>query len=295
MNKLIKSMTGYGSAKGMSGKTAVSIELRSVNNRFLDCSVRIPRGYTAAEDAVKEHVQKCISRGKVDVFITIDSSQADNVKINVNRPLADAYVAAIKELAEAYSVPDDISAAMLSRIPDVLQIEKTELDIDVLTADICTVLDEALAGFDAMRAAEGRKLYDDISARLDEIMRLTALAEERSPKTVEEYRARLLAKMTEVLQSSNIDENRILLEAALFADKVAVNEEIVRLRSHVSQLRGMLDSCVPVGRKIDFLIQELNREANTLGSKGNDTEMAHIVVDLKAEIEKVREQVQNIE
>ena len=295
MNKLIKSMTGYGSAKGMSGKTAVSIELRSVNNRFLDCSVRIPRGYTAAEDAVKEHVQKCISRGKVDVFITIDSSQADNVKINVNRPLADAYVAAIKELAEAYSVSDDISAAMLSRIPDVLQIEKTELDIDVLTADICTVLDEALAGFDAMRAAEGRKLYDDISARLDEIMRLTALAEERSPKTVEEYRARLLAKMTEVLQSSNIDENRILLEAALFADKVAVNEEIVRLRSHVSQLRGMLDSCVPVGRKIDFLIQELNREANTLGSKGNDTEMAHIVVDLKAEIEKVREQVQNIE
>ena len=292
---MIKSMTGYGCAKGMSGKTAVSIELRSVNNRFLDCSVRISRGYTAAEDAVKEHVQKCISRGKVDVFITIDSSQADNVKINVNKPLADAYVAAIKELAETYSVSEDISAAMLSRIPDVLQIEKTELDIDVLTADICTVLDEALAGFDAMRAAEGRKLYDDISARLDEIIRLTALAEERSPQTVEEYRSRLLAKMTEVLKSTNIDENRILLEAALFADKVAVNEEIVRLRSHVSQLRGMLDSGVPVGRKIDFLIQELNREANTLGSKGNDTEMAHIVVDLKAEIEKVREQVQNIE
>lgn len=288
-------MTGYGSAKGMSGKTAVSIELRSVNNRFLDCSVRIPRGYTAVEDAVKEHVQKSISRGKVDVFITIDSSQADNVSITVNRPLADAYVAAIKEISEIYSLPDDRSAAMLSRIPDVLRIEKTELDIDVLTADICAILDEALAGFDAMRSAEGCKLYDDISSRLDEIERLTSLAEERSPQTVAEYRSRLLAKMTEVLQSTNIDENRILLEAALFADKVAVNEEIVRLRSHVSQLRGMLESSEPVGRKIDFLIQELNREANTLGSKGNDTEMAHIVVDLKAEIEKVREQVQNIE
>ena len=288
-------MTGYGCAKGMSGKTAVSIELRSVNNRFLDCSVRIPRGYTAVEDAVKERVQKCISRGKVDVFITIDSSQADNVSITVNKPLADAYVAAIKEISETYKLPNDTTAAMLSRIPDVLRIEKTELDIDVLTVDICAILDEALAGFDTMRSAEGLKLYDDISSRLDEIERLTSLAEERSPQTVTEYRSRLLAKMTEVLQSTNIDENRILLEAAIFADKIAVNEEIVRLRSHVSQLRGMLESGVPVGRKIDFLIQELNREANTLGSKGNDTEMAHIDVDLKAEIEKVREQVQNIE
>ena len=288
-------MTGYGSAKGMSGKTAVSIELRSVNNRFLDCSVRSPRGFATVEDAVKEHVQKYISRGKVDVFITIDSSQSDNVSINVNRPLADAYYAAIRELSETYSIPNDNSAVSLARIPDVLRVEKTELDIEALTADICTILDEALEGFDVMRSAEGRRLYDDISARLDEIERLTSLAEERSPQTVAEYRSRLLAKMTEVLQSTNIDENRILLEAALFADKVAINEEIVRLRSHVSQLRGMLDSGVPVGRKIDFLIQELNREANTIGSKGNDTEMAHIVVDLKAEIEKVREQVQNIE
>ena len=288
-------MTGYGSAKGMSGKTAVSIELRSVNNRFLDCSVRAPRGFAAVEDAVKEHVQKFISRGKVDIFITIDSSQSDNVSITVNRPLADAYCAAIKELSDTYSIPNDNSAVSLSRIPDVLRVEKTELDIEALTEDICTILDEVLEGFDVMRAAEGRRLYEDISARLDEIERLTSLAEERSPQTVAEYRSRLLAKMTEVLQSTNIDENRILLEAALFADKVAINEEIVRLKSHVSQLRGMLDSGVPVGRKIDFLIQELNREANTIGSKGNDTEMAHIVVDLKAEIEKVREQVQNIE
>jgi len=288
-------MTGYGCAKGMSGKTAVSIELKSVNNRFLDCTVRMPRGYAQIEDAVKASVQKRISRGKVDVFITIDSSQEENVLISINKPLADAYMAALSELSETYSLQNDISALALSRVSDVLRIEKAELDVDALSADICAVLDEALCGFDEMRSAEGKKLYDDISARLDEIERLTALAEERSPQTVAEYRARLLAKMTEVLQSTNIDENRILLEAALFADKVAVNEEIVRLRSHVSQLRGMLDSGVPVGRKLDFLIQELNREANTLGSKGNDTEMAHIVVDLKAEIEKVREQVQNIE
>ena len=288
-------MTGYGCAKGMSGRTAVSIELKSVNNRFLDCTVRMPRGYAQIEDAVKERVQKRISRGKVDVYITIDSSQEENVLISINKPLADAYMAALSELSETYSLQNDISALALSRVSDVLRIEKAELDVDALSADICAVLDEALCGFDEMRSAEGKKLYDDISARLDEIERLTALAEERSPQTVAEYRARLLAKMTEVLQSTNIDENRILLEAALFADKVAVNEEIVRLRSHVSQLRGMLDSGVPVGRKLDFLIQELNREANTLGSKGNDTEMAHIVVDLKAEIEKVREQVQNIE
>ena len=288
-------MTGYGCAKGMSGKTAVSIELKSVNNRFLDCTVRMPRGYAQIEDAVKASVQKRISRGKVDVFITIDSSQEENVLISINKPLADAYMAALSELSETYSLQNDISALALSRVSDVLRIEKAELDVDALSADICAVLDEALCGFDEMRSAEGKKLYDDISSRLDEIERLTSLAEERSPQTVAEYRARLLAKMTEVLQSTNIDENRILLEAALFADKVAVNEEIVRLRSHVSQLRGMLDSGVPVGRKLDFLIQELNREANTLGSKGNDTEMAHIVVDLKAEIEKVREQVQNIE
>jgi len=292
---LIKSMTGYGCAKGTSGKLGISIELRSVNNRFLDCTVRMPRVYTVIEDAMKAVVQKYISRGKVDIFVTIDSSQADDVTISVNKSLADAYVAALAELSQMYDLKSDISALSLAKMQDVLKIEKAEIDTDVLSADMCAILDSALAGFDEMRSAEGKRLYADITARLDEISRLTDLAEQRSPQTVAEYRAKLEARMSEVLQNVSLDENRILLEAAIFADKVAVNEELVRLRSHVTQLRTMLESCDPVGRKLDFLIQELNREANTLGSKGNDTEMAHIVVDLKAEIEKIREQVQNIE
>lgn len=292
---MVKSMTGYGCAKGESGKIGISIELRSVNNRFLDCSIRIPRVYTAIEDALKALVQKHISRGKVDVFVTLDTSAADDVVIEVNQPVAASYMKALEELSKLYGVKNDVTALSLSRFQDVLRIEKSEADTDALSADLCNVLEEALCGYDTMRATEGEKLYNDISSRLDEIERLTALAEERSPVTVKAYREKHYNRMREVLQNTDFDENRILLEAAVFADKVAVNEEIVRLRSHVAQLREMLLADEPVGRKIDFLIQELNREANTLGSKGNDSEMARIVIDLKAEIEKIREQVQNIE
>ena len=292
---MVKSMTGYGCAKGESGKIGISIELRSVNNRFLDCNIRIPRVYTALEDALKALVQKHISRGKVDVFVTLDTSAADDVVIEVNQPVAASYMKALEDLSKLYGVKNDVTALSLSRFQDVLRIEKAEADTDALSADLCTVLEEALCGYDVMRATEGEKLHNDISSRLDEIERLTALAEERSPVTVKAYREKLYNRMHEVLQNTDIDENRILLEAAVFADKVAVNEEIVRLRSHVAQLREMLLADEPVGRKIDFLIQELNREANTLGSKGNDSEMARIVIDLKAEIEKIREQVQNLE
>lgn len=292
---MVKSMTGYGCAKGESGKIGISIELRSVNNRFLDCNIRIPRVYTAVEDALKAIVQKHISRGKVDVYVTLDTSKADDVIIEVNQPVAASYMKAVEELSKLYGVKNDITAMSLSRFQDVLRIEKAETNTDELSKDLCSILEEALCGYDKMREIEGEKLYDDITCRLNEIERLTALAEERSPVTVKVYHDKLKARITEVLQNTDIDENRILLEAAIFADKVAVNEEIVRLRSHVSQLRDMLLSDEPVGRKIDFLIQELNREANTLGSKGNDSEMARIVIDLKAEIEKIREQVQNIE
>lgn len=292
---MVKSMTGYGCAKGVSGKIDISIELRSVNNRFLDCNIRIPRVYTALEDALKAHVQKHISRGKVDVYVTLDTSEADDISVEINQPVAASYMKAINELSTLYGVKNDITAMSLARLQDVLRIEKAETDTDALSADLCKVLEEALDGYDKMREAEGKKLYDDISARLNEIERLTSMAEQRSPETVKAYRERLTARMAEVLQNTELDESRILLEAAIFADKVAVNEEIVRLRSHVSQLRDMLLLNEPVGRKIDFLIQELNREANTLGSKGNDSEMARIVIDLKAEIEKIREQVQNIE
>ena len=292
---MIKSMTGYGNATGASGKLGLTVELRSVNNRFLDCNVRIPRVYTAAEDAIKAMVQSCISRGKVDVYVTIDASAADDVTIRINEPLAGAYVDAFQHLFDKYGVTNDLTASSLARFSDVLVVEKKETDTDQLTKDICAVLAQALDSFDSMRIAEGARLRDDILSRADEIERLTALAEARSPQTVAEYRARLEQRMREVLESTTIDEARILTEAAIFADRVAVNEEIVRLKSHLVQLRTFMESSEPIGRKLDFLVQEFNREANTLGSKGNDLEMARIVVDLKAEIEKIREQIQNIE
>lgn len=292
---MIKSMTGYGSAKGNSGSIDISIELRSVNNRYLDCNIRMPRVYSAIEDTLKAAVTRSISRGKVDVYINIDSSKADNISVRINKPVADAYKAVLQTLSEEYGLTGSVSAIEFARFPDVLQLEKSETDTDALANDIGMVLEDALRDFDAMRSREGENLAADISQRLNVIENLTQKVEEYSPKSVAEYRAKLEAKMAEVLQNKELDSTRILMEAALFADRVAVNEETVRLKSHIEQLRRMLSYREPVGRKLDFLIQELNREANTIGSKGNDVEMARIVVDLKAEIEKIREQAQNIE
>lgn len=292
---MIKSMTGYGSAKGVSGAIDITVELKSVNNRYLDCSIRMPRVYSALEDSLKALVTRSISRGKVDVYINIDASKAENLTIKINRPLADAYMAALNELSDAYGLENKVTAIELTRFPDVLQQEKDEKDTVALPDDLCAVLSEALKDFDTMRLREGENLALDIAARLNEIERLTKTAEEISPRSVANYRARLEAKIAEVLQNREIDEARILTEAAIFADRVAISEETVRLKSHIEQLRNMLESTEPVGRKLDFLIQELNREANTIGSKGNDAELARIVVDLKSEIEKIREQAQNIE
>jgi len=292
---MIKSMTGYGSATGSSGRLEISVEIKSVNNRYLDCTVKIPRVFSSFEESLKTIVLKHISRGKVDVYVMIDSSNADDVEIKLNRPLVEAYLRTLIEMTEEYGLPGSISALDLSRFPDVLQAEKREADKDLLCADISSVLEEAISGFTEMRTREGEKLNADISARLQEIERLTLLAEEISPRSVAEYRKKLELRMQEVLLTADIDQQRILTEAALFADRVAINEEIVRLRSHIVQLREMLDSTDPVGRKIDFLVQEFNREANTIGSKGNDAEMTRLTVDMKAEIEKIREQAQNIE
>ncbi|MBQ4427751.1 MAG: YicC family protein [Oscillospiraceae bacterium] len=292
---MIKSMTGYGSAKGTSGKLKITVELRSVNNRFLDCSVRIPRVYTALEDMIKAQVGKSISRGKVDVFVTIDFSEADDVEIVVNESVAEAYVNAVRKLSEKYSLPNDLTALSLAKMQDVLSVQKAETDMDSLGRDISAILAEAIADFDAMRSREGAKLREDVLNHLNEVERLRNLAVERSPKTVSEYREKLLKRMREVLDGAAVDESRIMTEAALFADKTAVDEETVRLESHISQLRSFMEASEPIGRKVDFLVQEFNREANTIGSKGNDVEMARIVVDLKSEIEKIREQIQNIE
>ena len=292
---MVKSMTGYGRAEETVNGCTITVELRSVNNRYLDCNVRIPRLYLFAEDAIKARVQNTISRGKVDVFVTLDNAGADKVQVSVNKPVADGYYAALKSLAEEYHLSDDISVSLLSRFPEVLLAEKAEEDVEQMAKDICSVLDRALADFDQMRTREGERLRDDILSRADIIEAKVALVEERSPQTVSEYRARLEAKMNEVLANTQLDPARILTEAAIFADKIAVDEETVRLRSHIGQLREMLAKGGAIGRKLDFLIQEFNREANTIGSKCSDIEIARHVVDVKAEIEKIREQVQNIE
>ena len=292
---MVKSMTGYGRAEESVNGCTITVELRSVNNRYLDCNVRIPRLYLFAEDAIKARVQNTISRGKVDVFVTLDNAGADKVQVSVNKPVADGYYAALKSLAEEYHLSDDISVSLLSRFPEVLLAEKAEEDVEQMAKDICSVLDRALADFDQMRTREGERLRDDILSRSETIEAKVALVEERSPQTVSEYRARLEAKMNEVLANTQLDPARILTEAAIFADKIAVDEETVRLRSHIGQLREMLAKGGAIGRKLDFLIQEFNREANTIGSKCSDIEIARHVVDVKAEIEKIREQVQNIE
>ena len=292
---MIKSMTGYGNAVGASGDIGLTVEVRSVNNRFLDCSVRMPRMYIFAEDKIKAVVQKYISRGKVDVFVTVDSSKADDVVVSLNEPLAEAYIAAYKQMSEKYGLKNDLTSVSLGRIQDVFTVEKKEIDADAFTADIEAVAAAALANFNAMREVEGDKLRSDILAKLDNIEALAAKVEERSPQTVAEYRARLEQKMSEVLATADIDKSRIVTEAAIFADKVAVDEELVRLRSHIAQMRDMLTKDGAIGRKLDFLTQELNREANTTGSKCNDVEITRMVVDIKSEIEKIREQIQNIE
>ena len=295
---MVRSMTGYGRAERAQERYTVTVELRAVNNRYLDCAVKMPRSYIFAEDALKERVQAKVSRGKVDVFVNIAQNGGEALSVTVNEELAKSYIEALwklHELGGGEKVRPDYSATDLARFPDVLSVEKQEEDQDAVKALLIEAVDLALDDFNAMRAREGERLKTDILNRANTIEELTAMVEERSPKTVAEYRARLEAKMRDVLQNTQIDESRLLTEAAIFADKVAVDEETVRLRSHLSQLREMLTKGGAVGRKLDFLIQEFNREANTIGSKCNDIEIARIVVDIKAEIEKIREQIQNLE
>lgn len=292
---MIKSMTGYGSAKGTVEGIEVCVELKSVNNKFLDTSVRLPRSFLFAEETVKSAVMSHITRGKVDVFVTVDSSMADDMVVKVNEPLLKGYIAALEQIAKENDLPNDITTMSVSRFPDVLNVEKKELDAEAVAAGIRNIAEQALCDFDAMRIREGAKLKEDVLAKLKTIEKLVTVIETESPKTVEEYREKLRQKLLEVLGTSGIDETRIVTEAAIFADKVAVDEETVRLRSHMAQLRTMLDGGSPIGRKIDFLLQEFNREANTTGSKCQNADIAHVVVDLKSEIEKIREQIQNIE
>ena len=292
---MVKSMTGYGRGEAVLNGRSITVEVRSVNNRYLDCSVKLPRLYIFAEEGIKSRVQSSISRGKVDVFVTIENTEGEQVVISVNQSVADSYYSALTQLRDRYQLRDDISVSLLSRFQDVLLVEKSQEDVEAVAKDICTVLDAALVDFTAMRQREGEKLAQDIRSRAATISALLAKVEERYPQTVSEYRAKLESRMRDVLASTQLEESRILTEAAIFADKVAVDEETVRLHSHLEQLEEMLSSGVPIGRKLDFLIQEFNREANTIGSKCTDLEISRMVVDIKAEIEKIREQVQNVE
>ena len=292
---MIKSMTGYGGAKGEIRNIVVSAELKSVNNRHLDTSVRLPQSCLFAEESVRSAVQRAISRGKVDVFLSVDTSHADEVVIAVNEPLAAAYVKAAQDVFDRFGVSNDMTASTLLRMPEVLSTERADTDKDAVLEAIGTVLGVALAQFDEMRSREGDKLSSDIREKLSAIEQMVGWVETRSPETVREYREKLLTRMQEVLGEAGIDEARILQEAAVYADKVAVDEETVRLRSHIAQFRLMLEGGSPVGRKLDFLVQEMNREINTIGSKCADSEIGNTVIAMKAELEKIREQIQNIE
>ena len=292
---LVKSMTGYGRCVETVGGREFTVELRSVNNRYLDCTVKLPRVLSFAEDAVKQAVKNAISRGKVDVFVSMRAEGVSDARVMLNAPLVEGYLAAMKEMAQRYGGADDISVSTLARMQDVFTVEREEVDEEQLLKDLMTVVDKAIAGYDAMRSAEGQALERDLRSRGETILELVAQVEAGSGETVSAYRARLESKLREVLANTSIDESRILTEAAIFADKVAVDEETVRLRSHLNQMNQMLASGGAIGRKLDFLLQEMNRESNTIGSKCSDVRLARIVVDIKAELEKIREQTQNIE
>ena len=292
---LVKSMTGYGRAVKTINGREFTVELRSVNNRYLDCSVRLPRILTFAEDAVKQMVKAQVSRGKVDMFISVSSEGGEEAQITLNKTVLEGYLAAMEQMVSEYGIRNDISVSAVARLPEVLSMEKPKLDETQLQEDLMQVVQEALESYDAMRSTEGAALDRDLRSRGQTILNLVAQVEQGNAQTVIDYRTRLENKLREVLENTAIEESRILTEAAIFADKVAVDEETVRLRSHIQQMNTMLDGGGAIGRKLDFLLQEMNREANTIGSKCTDVRLARIVVDIKAELEKIREQTQNIE
>ena len=292
---MIRSMTGYGSAKGTVAGFAVTVELRSVNNRYLDLGIKLPRGFLFAESEIKNYIQKKVLRGKVDFFLTLDTVESDQTRIRVNTRLAEAYRNAITEIGQNLALPASVSALDIARFSDVLSLEKEELDQDAFLEQLLPLLDDALSDFNAMRTREGEKLAEDLLQKADKIEEMVQAVECKAPNTVSAYRERLEAKLREILNDSSVTEERVIAEAAIFADRVATDEETVRLHSHLSQFRKLMAEGSPIGRKLDFLIQEFNREANTIGSKCQDSEIAYLVVELKSEIEKIREQVQNIE
>lgn len=292
---MIRSMTGYGRAEATVGGRGIAVEIKSVNHRYFEFTSRTSRGYSFLDEKLKSYVQSRVFRGKVDVFVSIETLEDAAAEVHVNHSLAAGYVNALRELQERYGLQDDITVCSVARYSDIFSVHKASEDEDAVWQAVQTVLQTALERFVSMREAEGARLKADVESRAQKILSIVSKIEERSPQTVREYQERLQAKLNEMLADAKADEQRILTEAAIFADKVAVAEETVRLRSHFQQMQEMLDSGEPIGRKLDFIVQEMNREANTIGSKALDANIAHMVVDIKAEIEKIREQIQNIE
>ncbi len=289
------SMTGYGRAEASTEVFDLTVEIRSVNHKFFEFSARMPRAFTFAEDNLKKLCQQRINRGKVEMFISTVNRDTGDVKVEVNHSLARGYLGALKELSETYGLDGDINSLALSRYPDLLIISRDAVDEDAVWQVLKDTAESAIDAFLEMRAREGEKLKEDVLSRMNLILEKVALVEARSPETVAAYRARLEDKMRELLGDKQVDEQRLITETAIFADKIAVDEETVRLRSHFKQMQSMFEQKGPIGRSLDFLVQEMNRETNTIGSKSQNVEIAHIVVAIKSEIEKIREQIQNIE
>ena len=292
---MVKSMTGYGRFEDIDSPRKISVELKSVNHKFFEFSCRVPRTMAFMEDKLKSYVQSRVARGKIDLYLSVEADNTAPATVEINHSLAAGYVKAYQELGETYGVPCHLTAETLARIPDVLTVTKAPEDEDALWAQVLSVTEKAVDGFIAMREQEGARLKEDVLNRLQTIREAVSKIEAESPKTVAAYRARLEEKMRELLDSATVDEGRLLTETAIFADRVAVDEETVRLKSHADQIEALLNGDGPVGRKLDFLMQEANREINTIGSKSQNTNIANIVVEVKAELEKIREQIQNLE
>lgn len=292
---MIRSMTGYGRAEKEINGFNICVEIKSVNHRYFEFSARIPRTHQYLEEKLKSFCQSRVSRGKIEMYVTVEDIENGNTLIDINKDYCEAYIGALKKLCDDYNLKDDISVMSVARNSEIFKITKPDVDTDKVTESVLTVAQEAVDMFVSMREVEGERLKADVNNRVAFICEKVSFIEERSPETVKIYRERIEQKVRELLESVQVDEQRLLTETAVFADKVAVAEETVRLRSHMQQLLSLLEGSEAVGRKLDFIVQEMNRETNTIGSKAQDIEIARAVVDIKSEIEKIREQIQNIE
>ncbi|MBO4468216.1 MAG: YicC family protein [Clostridia bacterium] len=288
-------MTGFGRAKKNFDGFDITVEIRSVNHRFFEFSSRVPRAYMFLDEKIKNLLQQKVSRGKVEVSVILETTDGSSVVLDINRDYANAYIDALRKIGREYKLKDDLKLSSFVGVNDIFVSKRKEIDEEVITDAVLSTVDEALDAFIEMRAAEGKRLCDDVSSRAELILKNVSFVEERSPETVREYREKIEQRIRELIGDVQIDEQRLLTETAVFADKIAVAEETVRLRSHIKEMTDLFSTGGVIGRKLDFIVQEMNREANTIGSKCSDMEITKAVVDIKAEIEKIREQIQNIE